>query len=415
MLITKSKYVSLIECDKRAWLTVHRPELEAHAEMNPRMAQGIEVGKVARSYFGDFTLVEWGDRESTVARTAELMREGGPSVIAEAAFQLGDTYCVVDILRRSSHGWDVIEVKASTNKTDDDEVHLEDLAFQYYVLTGVGVQVTSASLMRLNGKYERSGDVAVQELFVMTDLTDRVREMQSGVAENIEAIRMAVDSTEEPQVPIGPQCFKPQECVFKEYCWADVPELSPFNYFQTKRAAKEYEAGVRTLSDVLEKSESDKEYLTPRQKIRLERDADPDLEPYVDAAEIEKFLSQISYPVAHLDFETYSDAIPRWDGLRPYQQVTFQYSLHIQERPGGPFEHREFLAPEDEDPRRKLAERLVDDLAAHEGTVVVWNEVFEKGRLEELAASFPDLANELDEINSRIVDLWVPFSKRHYL
>ncbi len=54
-------------------------------------------------------------------------------------------------------------------------------------------------------------------------------------------------------------------------------------------------------------------------------------ERFVDRESIPTFSSDLNYPLYFLDYETFSDVLPPFDGLRPYQQVPFQYSLHVLE------------------------------------------------------------------------------------
>src|SRR2546430_16692857 len=43
-----------------------------------------------------------------------------------------------------------------------------------------------------------------------------------------------------------------------------------------------------------------------------------------------KALAQFASPLAFLDFETVSLAIPRWNGCRPWQNVPVQFSCHVE-------------------------------------------------------------------------------------
>jgi hypothetical protein len=74
------------------------------------------------------------------------------------------------------------------------------------------------------------------------------------------------------------------------------------------------------------------------------------------------------------------DAIPRFDTQSPYQQMPFQYSLHIEslERK---LEHKEFLADERYDPRRELAERMLQDIP-ESGSIIAFNQSFEITRIK---------------------------------
>jgi hypothetical protein len=125
------------------------------------------------------------------------------------------------------------------------------------------------------------------------------------------------------------------------------------------------------------------------------------------------FLKEFQYPLYFLDFESFQPAIPVYDHTHPYQQIVFQYSLHIRKKPGGKLIHKEYLAMPGEDPRRSVAEHLCKDIPA-DGSVVVYNQTFEKTRLREMANLFPDLADRLLAIADHIVDLIVPFRKRMY-
>ena len=105
--------------------------------------------------------------------------------------------------------------------------------------------------------------------------------------------------------------------------------------------------------------------------------------------------------------------MPLYDGCRPYEQIVFQYSLHFIEREGNELQHREYLAQPGEDPRRGVAEQLCRDIP-RDVCVLAYNMTFEKTRIKDLAALYPDLADHLMNIHDHIVDLMVPFQKKHY-
>ena len=135
---------------------------------------------------------------------------------------------------------------------------------------------------------------------------------------------------------------------------------------------------------------------------------------HINVVGIRDFLSNLSYPLYFLDFETLQQAIPQFDGQKPYQQITFQYSLHIKESATAPYQHKEFLAPSDgSDPRRVVAEQLCKDIPMNVCTLA-YNKGFECGRIKELAALFPDLAVHLMNIQEHIQDLLTPFQSGYY-
>jgi hypothetical protein len=134
---------------------------------------------------------------------------------------------------------------------------------------------------------------------------------------------------------------------------------------------------------------------------------------YLDQQMIAEHLKKLKYPLAFLDFETLGYAIPKYDGTRPYQNLPFQYSLHTQQSPDSPLVHYEFLFEKNENPMLALAERLVQDMP-YDGSIVVYHQLFENGRLEELSRSFPDLSLDLENMIARLWDLEVPFAKKWF-
>jgi hypothetical protein len=125
---------------------------------------------------------------------------------------------------------------------------------------------------------------------------------------------------------------------------------------------------------------------------------------------IKSFLSKITYPLYLLDFETMQPAVPLFDGTKPYQQVTFQYSLHIIDENGN-LTHKDFLAEEGKMPCRDLAERLINDIP-NDKLIMAYNDTFEKSRIKELAKMYPDLETELLKRADNFIDLMIPFKEQ---
>ena len=75
--------------------------------------------------------------------------------------------------------------------------------------------------------------------------------------------------------------------------------------------------------------------------------------------------------------------------------------------------HKEFLAESGVDPRKLIAESLVRDIPKNV-PVLAYYMSFEKGRIKELAETFPDLKDHLMSIHDNIKDLIVPFKNRSY-
>jgi hypothetical protein len=115
-------------------------------------------------------------------------------------------------------------------------------------------------------------------------------------------------------------------------------------------------------------------------------------------------LSRLKYPLSFMDFETVNPAILRFPGMRPYDQLPFQWSVHVQRERGAEPEHYEFLAMDASDPRREFISSLCDALGK-KGSIIVYNAPFESQRLADLAAWLPEFAGRIKKIQARLWDL----------
>jgi hypothetical protein len=138
-----------------------------------------------------------------------------------------------------------------------------------------------------------------------------------------------------------------------------------------------------------------------------------DIKPTIHHEKIREFIDKLEYPIYFLDYETLMSLIPYFDGHRPYQQIPFQYSLHVLETPDSEVKHLGYLHQENSDPARPLTEQLIKDIG-NSGSVLVWYEGFEKSRNKELGDMLPEYKESMEAINNRIVDLMLPFKSKCY-
>ncbi len=443
--LSKSRYTAYCQCPKLLWLKVNKPdEATENAAVEARFEQGNNVGDLAMGLFGDFkeAHAEKSDGRLDLAAMASQTRqwlEEGVENICEASFTyernrvlenlFSDSdrplvtawkeshYCAVDILRKNGDGWDIYEVKSSSfPECDGEETRLEkyapDIAYQKWVLTQCGVKVINTYLVCLNSDYVRQGELDLQKLFVIIDMKALVEKEYSKVHTQVSRASSLLNSDTEPSAELSENCMKPYACAFWDYCKQlhNVPQDKPtvFDLYRMnfKKKLEHYEAGNQTFEELRN------EKLTDKQQMQVECTLNHT--EHIDREGIRDFLSQLSYPLYFLDFETLQQAVPQYDGQRPYQQITFQYSLHIKESADAPYQHKEFLAPSDgTDPRRALAEQLCRDIPMDVCTLA-YNKGFECGRIKELATLYPDLAAHLLNIRDHIQDLLVPFQNGCY-
>jgi hypothetical protein len=134
--------------------------------------------------------------------------------------------------------------------------------------------------------------------------------------------------------------------------------------------------------------------------------------PHIDVYRIGEFIKGVEYPINFLDFETFQNAVPKLDGQRPYMQLPFQYSLHILHE-DGELEHKEYLGDEHSDPRPALAKQLPSDITST-GTIIAFNQSFEKSVIKTLANEYEKQAEALLGMNDRFIDLITPFRNLMY-
>ncbi len=407
LYLSKSKYCSAVQCPKLLWLSANRPEaFDAVAVNQAALDRGNAVGDLAMGLFGDYTEVPFGDLSDMIRETERLLTAGTP-VITEASFSFNGLFCSTDILLNHGGGHvSLVEVKSATHISD---MNVHDASYQLYVLTGLGFAVHRVSLCCLNASYVRQGPLEPDKLFTLTDVTEKVRALQGDVRERITFLTDYMEKTDEPEKPVGEQCFAPYPCPCFGWCTRDLPRPNIFDIsgIQTRTKLAIFRKGIVSFEQI----EAAKA-LKPDRLLEVSQELH-DCPPVIDREAIRGFLAQLTWPLYFLDFESFQPAVPLYDGCRPYEQVVFQYSLHFLEREGGELRHREYLARPGEDPRRGVAERLCRDIPP-DACVLAYNMAFEKTRIRALAALYPDLADHLTAIHDHIADLMVPFQKKYY-
>ncbi len=401
--LSKSKYLSGLQCHKRLYLEIHSPQLATPTDeaTQGRLDMGTEVGQRARQRFPGGVLVGFDaySREEALKRTTELLKDAKVSAIFEGAFEFENVLVRPDVLERvGKDKWRLIEVKSSTEVKDE---HLDDLVVQTYVLKGAGIPLASSWLMFINNQYVYEGnELDLQQFFALKDLTVETASQESQVPTHLTAMKTMLTAASPPAIEPDHHCHEPYDCAFWDHCTQTKPARWVYYLPGGKRTyEKLVKQGVGTideipsgfkLTDVQQKMKNNGEWVSSRLKSALQT---------------------VHYPVHHLDFETLMLAIPKYQQTRPYQTIPFQWSNHIVETEAGQVRHEHYLCPERKDPREELALSLLKSLG-REGTVCVYSG-YEKRILTELGAAFPKLKPELDRIIERLWDL-LSIIKEHY-
>ena len=408
--LSKSTFIRGTQCEKSLYLYKHHYQLKdpTPSSLQAIFDQGTNIGLLAQSLFPNgvdaspenhFKMVE------SVGKTRDFISQGQP-IIYEATFLNNDVLAALDILVKDHDGWKAYEVKSSTKVS---ETYIKDAAIQYYTITNSGIDLKDISIVHINNQYTKDGELDIHQLFTIESVYDQVLEFLPRIPNEVRRLKNVIESSEIPQVNIGPHCSDPYDCDFKGTCWKHIPEYSVFDISRLNKDKKFdlYNQGVITFDDI----DLGQTNLNPNQLLQVQSEINGT--SHIDIEEIRNFTNGLNYPLFFLDFETFGPAVPIYGGSRPYQQLVFQYSLHIQETSTSEIQHREYLAEPTEDPRIGFVEQLIQDCGSS-GDILVYNIGFERGKLNDLIDVFPQYSNELCGIINRLKDLMIPFQQKWY-
>ena len=315
MNLSKSKYTRFCQCPKMLWLDTYRPELAVQdPALQRRFQEGNEVGDLAMGLLGDFveTTAYTADGKLDIPvmlkNTKKYLIEGKEN-ICEAAFTKNGCYCAVDILRKTEGGYEIYEVKSST---DIHDVYLWDVAYQRWVLEQSGLKIVHTYIVYINNKYVRQGNIDVHKLFAVKDVSEEILPYYDEVAANTARAKEYITQKNEPESELGEQCFAPYECAYWQYCARDLPSPNVLDLYRisAKKAFGYMEEGIVTFDDAIKRDIPMN--ATQRRQVEFEQ---LQLPTHIDRLGIKSFLDTLWFPLYFLDFETFQTCIPMYDGI----------------------------------------------------------------------------------------------------
>ncbi|MDD5055835.1 MAG: DUF2779 domain-containing protein [Candidatus Peribacteraceae bacterium] len=406
MFLTKSDYVQhYLTCPIHLWLKKHRKEEleeEIDAGLEWIFEQGNLVETQARLLFPGAVLV--GGHSVASERQTKKLVQAGKKTLFQATAIADRLMAMADVLKFDSRRkqWDIYEVKSSTEVKED---HIHDICFQRTVFRKAGYPIGKVHLVHVNNTYVRKGKIVPGSLMTAEDVTKEADELEDEVEANIEKALAVLDLKD---VQSAKECTcSPKDCPCLPYCYPRLPTYSVFdlNRLRYDNARELYDSGVRRLTDIPSDFDGSDAQLCQLKVARTGK-------PIIEKEKIRRALSALKYPLFFLDYETFFPATPMFDGYRPYQQMVFQYSLHIVPAPDAPLEHKECLVRELLDPVPVVLKQLAQDIGPR-GSVIVWNKGFEMSRNEEMAHHVPKYAKFLRSVNKRVFDLMEIFRHQH--
>ena len=421
--ITKSDFQIYRNCNAHFWYRKFMPEKLVSKELSDFEQQLADQGKMVESYFYKLFphSVKVESRLDQAVEDTQQLFDVGEQSIQQAAFYADGLFAQCDLVTLNGNYVDLYEIKSSsksqaltsehnsflTTRAD----HLWDALFQTEVIKRSGYSIRKVFLVELNKEYEKSGELEIRDLFVITDITNELEPLEAEIQEEISFAKEQLSIKNPPST-----C----DCVYKSrnrQCAAFPimhPEMLGYTVHELVRignSPKRLEAlvdeGHLKISEVpitLELLAAHRDQITSFQNDEV----------IIRTEQLSRFLDRLTYPIYFLDYETYAPGIPVFDGTKPYQQVPFQYSLHIQQTPNSRLEHKEYLHQENSNPIVPLCCALQKDIG-NVGSVIVWNKGFEGMCNRRMAETAPEFSDFLINVNARFFDLMEVFSKRMYV
>lgn len=409
MTLSKSEYIMFLK--QPAWLWLKKHDKSKLPEIDPNTQAMFDTGhlfeKYAEQLFPNAMRIGYSFENNNYVtmprRTTEAL-ENGTKTIFQGRFETENITCIVDVLDRvEGNTFDIYEIKSSTSVKID---HEYDLAFQIVVLEKAGLHIRHAGVILVNNQYIRNGKIDTKAITKITDVTEAVRELLDETKINIQKALKTIESTTPPSMSPRFVRFGPIDewlAIYKSLYNVDPHSIYNLTSLKAPLVGELEDLGITLIKDI-----PDTIKLTEKQRLQVHTTKHN--KRVIEKTKISNFLKDLKYPLYFLDYETLSSVIPPFDGTKPYQQVPFQYSLHILETPDAELKHKEFLHKENSNPGLPLLQKLKEDIG-DEGTILVWFEKFEKSRNKELGEMFPEYADFMQKVNNRVVDLIIPFSQ----
>jgi hypothetical protein len=388
MQLTKSDFLLYLEAPMHLWAKAHGKLETKNLSIYDQLTikQGYEVENLAQEYLKQRLLFSY-----SAGSTVNFQK-----TISDGRYEVRLDGLVYDAEEKV---YDLYEIKSSTKIEKD---HKYDVTFQYLVAKA-SLPIRKVYLLHINPEFVKDGEVNLQEFFVTEEVNEIVGKLEDKVFELRSEALHTLDLTE---APVDEHCYKIKTCPCLQLCHPDLPAhpIYDLSWWKAGQYEKLLEKGYRELGEIKESEE-----INPKQILQLR--SYKEQRAIIDEAGVMNRLAELVFPLYFLDYETFNPAVPIHDSYKAYQHITFQFSLHVLEKPEDrELKHYEFIATDQSEPSRQLTEALLG-VIGDEGSVLVWNKQFECGRNEELARLQPWAAKRLLAINERVFDLMEIFSQ----
>lgn len=412
--LSKTDYILYRDCRRNAWIKIHKSDV--YAKFPPSefdkslMESGYDVEKIARQLFPSGILIdEYGEKGKEITKKFLNKKE---LVLFQPIFIEDNFQAKIDVLKYNpkTNSYSIYEIK-STNDIDQ-KIHPYDLTFQVNLLRKSGLKIESINLIHLNREYIRSGELNINLLFKINDLTDEVNGLCEEVAIDME---VALKFLSQEILPDG-FC----SCIYRgrsNHCTTFTisnPQIPGYGIHDIARIG----SSKAKLAELVDSNVFEINNIPLHIKLSITQQNQVEAfkldKVLISKEEIANELKTLEFPLYFLDYETSPSAIPRFDGFSPYMQIPFQYSLHVLKSIDSELEHLEFIHTDSNDPTKYLIESLRKHIG-DTGNIIVWFKVFESSIHNKIAERLPEEQLFMESLNNRIYDLIDIFNKQFYV
>ena len=411
MQLSKSDYTTYLKHPAWLWLKKHDKAMLPAIDANTQAMfdTGHEFEQYAEALFPDGVTLGFNDYDeykTLPARTTTAL-EGGEKTIFQGRFEADQLTFICDIVQVvGDREVDLYEIKSSTSAKPE---HNVDLAFQMVVLEKCGYTVRNSAVIHVNNSYERQGSVEPDKITQMTFVTKDVKGLRKFTLQKIDEALEVMGLAECPDTsPLlaDSTAFREWGAIYKH-----IKKTQPGSIYDLCRLNADtlkslQDADINLLKDIPENFD-----LKTKQVMQVQAAKNG---VSTDTETIQEFLSTFEFPLYFLDYETMGGLVPHFDGMRPYQQLPFQYSLHILDSPDAELRHEEYLHRDNTNPAQAVADALRSHIG-DTGTVLAWNMGFEKACNKMLGKIVPEQNEFLKNVNMRMDDLMIPFLHNMYV
>lgn len=389
--LSKSKLKELTICPRLMWYSVYTPkEKVVSAEQQKVFDQGREVEQIARNIYPQGVLQDKINNFEKVEYTKQLLLNS--EVIFEAAFAHKNTIVQFDVLKRiNPFKYEATEIKSSSKMKDE---YLDDALIQFWIANKSNIEISNFDLWFVN---KEATDIVGSGYFAKENVTDFVVKNERKFWTMLSKAQEVIELSEPPAPCYSSYC---EECPFAQKCNLNKSNTrSVLNLPKFTNKYKAFSEGILTIEDPLFSTKYKYSENNPTVIESLTKN-----ELIIKKEEIRKELENYQMPLNFFDFEAVMGAIPILKNQKPFEQVVIQYSHHIYSGQDK-MDHFSFLHESMENPDLSLIDSMLKHLEQNEGSIVSYNQNYEKTRIKELGLKYPEFSSRLAKLNTRFVDL----------